>query len=413
MEFRRHTLANGLEVIAECNPQAYSAAVSFFVNIGSRDESPQVAGVSHFLEHMVFKGTAKRSAEQVNLEFDSIGADYNAATSEERTIYYASLLPEYLPQAVELWADVLQPALREEDFETEKQVILEEIKMYQDAPPYGADDTCKELYFQQHPLASRVLGTEESISAMSAEQMKDYFYRKYSPANIALVGSGNIDFDQFVELAERYCSHWGGEKAERPCEEFRPTESRLKIEQNPHSVQEYLIQCAAAPPANGKDRYVAGLLSLILGDDSGSRFYWALVDAGLCDGASFGYHDYLDCAVYASYLSCAPEDCQTVLEKVETILREVQNQSITAEELQQAQNKVCSSLVLASERPKNRLFKVGANWTRRQEYRTVREELETIRSVSLQDIRRVLDEYPLTNWATVAVGPLAEVQFSL
>src|SRR5271155_4315444 len=134
MPFHSHKLANGLQVIGESSPSARSAALGFFVRTGSRDETPEVSGVSHFLEHMVFKGTPHRTADQVNREFDRIGADYNAFTSEENTVFHAAVLPEYLPRAIDILADILRPSLRAEDFDTEKKVIIEEIGMYDDQP---------------------------------------------------------------------------------------------------------------------------------------------------------------------------------------------------------------------------------------------------------------------------------------
>ena len=136
MQFRKHVLDNGLQIIAECNPDARSISIGYFVRTGARDETDEVAGVSHFLEHMMFKGTPTRTAEQVNLEFDQLGADYNAFTSEEQTVYYAAVLPEYQSRTVELLSDMLRPSLRSEDFDTEKKVIVEEIRMYLDQPPY-------------------------------------------------------------------------------------------------------------------------------------------------------------------------------------------------------------------------------------------------------------------------------------
>ncbi|MEX0678298.1 MAG: pitrilysin family protein, partial [Pirellulales bacterium] len=143
MEFLEQRLANGLRIVAECNPEAHSTALGFFVETGARDENDAIAGVSHFLEHMMFKGTPTRTAQDVNREFDEIGAHYNAFTSEEHTVYYAAVLPEYQTAAVELLCDIIRPSLREEDFDTEKQVIIEEIRMYEDQPPFGADDKCR------------------------------------------------------------------------------------------------------------------------------------------------------------------------------------------------------------------------------------------------------------------------------
>mgnify|MGYP002624923945 CR=1 FL=1 len=194
MKFHRQILPNGLEIVAEVNDAAVSSAIGYFVRTGSRDEWDAVSGVSHFLEHMVFKGTERRSAADANREFDEIGADYNAFTSEENIVYYASALPEYVDCAVRLFGDLLHPALRDDDFETEKQVIIEEIRMYEDQPPFGADERCKAIHFGTHPMGRSILGTVESITNLTAEDMRAYARQKYSPKNITLVGAGRIDF---------------------------------------------------------------------------------------------------------------------------------------------------------------------------------------------------------------------------
>ena len=150
MPFHSHLLANGLQIIGETSPSARSAALGFFVRTGSRDETPEECGVTHFLEHMVFKGTPRRTALDVNRDFDRIGADYNAFTSEENTVFHAAVLPEYLPQAVDILADILRPSLRDDDFDMEKKVIIEEIGMYEDQPMWSAYDHAKRIYFAEH-----------------------------------------------------------------------------------------------------------------------------------------------------------------------------------------------------------------------------------------------------------------------
>ena len=149
MRFRQQTLPNGLDIIAECNPAAYSAAFAFFVQTGSRDETDALSGVSHFLEHMAFKGTPTRSAADVNRELDEMGAHSNAFTSEEQTVYYVTVLPEYQDRALDLLSDLMRPALRPADFETEQQVILEEIAKYDDQPPFGAHEKSMALHFRR------------------------------------------------------------------------------------------------------------------------------------------------------------------------------------------------------------------------------------------------------------------------
>src|SRR4051812_19269878 len=169
MQFRHTVLENGLQVIAELNDQARSVASGFFVKTGSRDESAEVAGVSHFLEHMVFKGTPRRDALAVNRDFDRVGAKHNAQTSEEDTLYHVTCLPEYLPQAFDVLSDILRPTLRADDFETEKKVIIEEIRMYLDNPMSVVYEAAKSAHFGNHPLGNSILGTVESVSALELD----------------------------------------------------------------------------------------------------------------------------------------------------------------------------------------------------------------------------------------------------
>src|SRR5262249_36163162 len=190
MHFHQTTLSNGLQVIAELNDRAHSVAAGFFVKTGSRDESSDVAGVSHFLEHMTFKGTARRDALAGNRDFDRVGAKHNAQTSEEDNVYHVTCLPEYLPPSFDVLSDILRPTLRDEDFETEKQVIIEEIRMYLDNPMSVAYEAAKAAHYGGHPLGNSILGTVDSISSMTADQMREYFARRYSPANIVLAFAG-------------------------------------------------------------------------------------------------------------------------------------------------------------------------------------------------------------------------------
>jgi len=194
--FEHATLDNGLTIIAEVDPDAHTSAAGFFVKTGARDEASEVMGVSHFLEHMMFKGTLKRSADDVNREFDEIGASFNAYTSHEMTVFYASVLPERLDTAVDILSDIMRPALREEDFSTEKNVILEEIAMYKDSPFWVLYEQVMQEHYEPHPLAHRVLGTGDTVTNLQRDQMKTYFDHRYSADNTAVALAGNLDFAQ-------------------------------------------------------------------------------------------------------------------------------------------------------------------------------------------------------------------------
>src|SRR5688500_4955278 len=215
MQFRHHTLDNGLEIVAEVSPNAYSSAYAFFVRTGARDETDDISGVSHFLEHMVFKGSAKRSAADVNRELDELSSSSNAFTSEEQTVYYATTLPEDQPKIVELLSDMMRPVLRQDDFDTEKQVILEEIAKYDDQPPYGAHEKCMAAFFGPHPLGRSVLGTAESVGGLARDQMLDYFQQRYSPRNMILTAAGNVAWDDLLRQASEYCGRWQAFEAPR------------------------------------------------------------------------------------------------------------------------------------------------------------------------------------------------------
>lgn len=409
MELRETTLDNGLTVLAECNDEAHTSSIGFFVRTGSRDETSDVAGVSHFLEHMVFKGTSGRSADDVNREFDEMGAHYNACTSEESTIYYAAILPEYQDQVVELWADVLRPSLREDDFDMEKKVIIEEIRMYDDQPPYGADDRCKAAFFGSHPLANSVLGTVESITELPVDRMRGYFRQRYSPGNIALVGSGKIDFDRLVEKAAEVTASWQPQEALRPLPATEPHQEFLVVTK-PESTQQYAMQLALGPSATDATRHAAKVLSVVLGDDSGSRIFWELVDPGLAEHASLGHYEYDGTGLFVTYLACTPEKCEDNLQRILDIYRQACAEGIGEAEVERARNKITSRVVLASEKPRSRLFHVGSSWLHARPYRSVREELDALASVTAADIESLMREFPLSESTTIAVGPLESVE---
>jgi len=409
VQFHHTTLPNGLRVIAELNDRAHSVAAGFFVKTGSRDETPELAGVSHFLEHMMFKGTSRRDALAVNRDLDRIGAKHNAQTSEEDTIYYVACLPEYLPRAFDVLADILRPSLREEDFETEKKVIIEEIRMYQDNPMMVAYEEAKSAHFAPHPLGQSVLGTVESIEALRVDQMRDYFERRYAPANLVLAFAGKASWEEVVALAEQHCGAWSGDRPARVVTAPRGRgafRALLREEDN----QETVIAVADAPPQESDDRYAASLLAKILGDHTGSRLYWALIDPGYADGVELSYQEFEGAGAFFTFLSCDPQEAQANLARIAEAYRAVLADGVTPEELEQARNKVLSRVVLRSERPMGRLMPLGYYWTYRRAYVPVEEEIEAFSRVTPADIRRVLDAYPLLPLTIVAVGPTTELQ---
>jgi len=404
MEFKSEKLENGLVIIGEINKSAKSTAVGFFVNTGSRDETEQINGVSHFLEHMLFKGTDKLSALQVNEAFDRTGAQFNAFTSEENTVYYAAVLPEYLAEVTELWTQLMRPALRDEDFNLEKNVIKEEIAMYKDLPSFDAMEQCRTLHFDGHPCGNSVLGSEESIDNLTAEQMRDYFARRYAPNNIVLACAGNFDWDQIRCLAANSCSAWKRQTVER---QLSHSEGSRKIErlEKANLAREHICLMSAGVSAQDPRRFAASLLGMIVGDDVGSRFFWELVDKALAEAASMQFGGMDGTGAFCSYIRCGSDNVTKVLDLVRGIFDDLARDGVTEDELTKAKNKILSVLVIKNELPMGRLVDLGFNWTYLQKYQTIEDDVNAIKAVTVDDVHLLIEQFRLGDFTQLSLGP--------
>jgi predicted Zn-dependent peptidase len=346
----------------------------------------------------------------VNRDFDRIGANYNAFTSEENTVFYAAILPEYLPQAVDILADILRPSLRDDDFEIEKKVIIEEIGMYEDQPTWSAYDHAKRIYFADHPLGNSILGTPASITTLTRNQMDEYFQRRYVASNITVAAAGRFDWTGLVKLVQEHCGTWQDGPVGRKS--VRPTlgSGAFEVMAKGKVTQEHVVLVSPGPPADSSSRYAAGTLGMVVGDDSGSRLYWALVDPGLAESADMSFHDYEGTGSFYTSFSCEPDQAQKNLAIVHRVLRTVQQDGITEEELRQAKSKILSRIVRASERPMGRMQAIGMDWTYLGKYRTADEELKAYDAVTLKTMRKLLDRYPLDQVTTLALGPLQRLR---
>lgn len=405
MEFKYHKLDNGLQIVAEVNPYAFSASIGYFVLAGARDETPELSGVSHFLEHMMFKGSEHLSADEVNRALDDLGSQSNAYTSEEQTTYYMSVLPELVGQGVELLTEMMRPALRDSDFETERHVIIEEIAMYDDQPPYGGMERLSEIFFEQHPLAGRVLGTKGSVSNLNAGAMRDYFLSRYSPNNICFVATGKVDFERMVEQLAKLTEDWKPIACSRPDQVLKV---QAKSEQmiHPPSAQQYVLQFAPGVTRLDSRKYAVRLMASILGDDTGSRLYWELIDSGKAEAAVLFTQEYQDCGLVGAYMACPPQQAvKNWREFGKVVESSLKKKPFGQEELDRAVNKVCSGLAIGAEKPANRLFTVGNAWLYRQKYEPSEQVLKQYRQVTLADIQRELEQWLTAPKVSLGVGP--------
>ncbi|MFB3138514.1 MAG: M16 family metallopeptidase [Phycisphaerales bacterium] len=392
VQFKQAALDNGLAVIGEVDSQAHTAAIGFFVKTGGRDEDPAVMGVSHFLEHMMFKGTQTRTAADVDRQFDEIGADHNAYTSGEVTAFWAHALPEHLPRAQEILADILRPALRPKDFDDEKSVILEEIAMYEDQPFWVLYERTMEAYYRTHPLSHRVLGTPQTIERLTAAQMQAYFTRRYSGDNTTVALAGRLDFDVMVQRLSRHCGQWQTTQPRRRYPALQCVDDEFTI-RSAKVNRHYAIMAAPAPPIQDERRYPAAMLAQILGDAEGSRLYWALIETGLAEEARVGYDGRDRVGEYMLYYVCSPDDAQRVeqvaFEQIEGLV-----DSLTEDDLARVRSKIATGATLQGELPAGRMQRLGRQWTYTGRYLSLEDELQRINAVTLDDLRNVYQAFP-------------------
>ncbi len=404
MEFKKKKLANGLAIIGEVNKSAKSAAVGFFVKTGSRDESKQINGVSHFLEHMLFKGTERLSAFEVNEAFDRTGAQFNAGTSWENTIYYAAVLPEYLEQVTKLWIELMKPALRDEDFTIEKNVIKEEIAMYKDIPSVDIEFEGMSLHFGKHPCGNSILGSEESISNLTAEQMRGYFMRRYAPNNMTVAFAGNFDWEQICGIVDSSCEKWQKQAASRKLEDYRGSKKKKRVEKS-NLAREHI--CLISPGVSAQDprRFAALLLATIIGDNVGSRFFWELVDKALAEAATMQFRSMDGTGAFCSYIRCSSENVSKVLDTVRGIFESLSKSGVTKDEMKTAKNKILSALVIKNELPMGRLVDLGFNWIYLEQYRTIADDISAIKAVAIDDVNSLIEQFNPGDFTQLSIGP--------
>jgi predicted Zn-dependent peptidase len=403
--FVEHTLANGLRLVIEPMPQTRSVAAGFLVRTGARDEHREFAGVSHFLEHMCFKGTHKRDWRQITIDFDRMGSTYNAYTSKERTFYFGWVRDNDLDRQVELLADMMRSAIPPEEFEMEKKVILEEIAMSNDALDRHVYDLIHEKVFAGHPLAWPVLGTAESVGALTRAQMKSYFDSRYHPANMVLIVAGAINPRDAIQSAEKICSNWERNLVRPPREEPPDPPSGKAVCRIDRFQQQAVAIVHQAPSAVHPDREVADVFAAILGGHN-SRFYWNIVQAGIAPHLWAGRLDYCDVGLMIMAGFCEPERAAEVHDAMRREVARVSREGVKDDEVQRVKNRTRTALATEAEAPYYRLSQMVHDIDVFDRPRSVSERLAAIDAVTAGSIADYVAAWPTTGEGYLtSVGP--------
>lgn len=381
---KEHVTASGLRVLVEENPEVRSAAVGFLVDTGSRDETPEIAGVSHFLEHMAFKSTRKRGAHEVLLALDNLGSKANAYTAYERTVFHAQVLPEFAVEVMNLLAEMINPALKKEDFDVEKNVIIEEIEMYNDIPEFLLFDSLMEKRYAAHPLGIRILGSKESITALTHEQMRDYHRRRYCYGNILLAVAGAVKAEEMFAAAERVELDAG--TASRAASPAPGPAGHAVVRRPADQMQQFLAAWHGPRRDEVRPGFVAAILAILLGDPEGSRLFWALTHKGLVESINAGSAAFLDDGLFCAGYAAAPDKDEPVRAILMDEVHKLRD-GIGVDEFERARTKFASRTVFAAESVMGRMSAVGSERLDGVPYMTPEDELKIILSLTKEEVR--------------------------
>jgi predicted Zn-dependent peptidase len=412
---RRTRLDSGLRVVTESLPALRSAAIGFWVGTGSRDEPDDLAGASHFLEHLLFKGTADRSAAEIAHTVESCGGDMNAFTAHELTTYYVRVPDERLELALEILSDIVwSPALRSDEVDSERQVILEEIRMRDDAPEDLVHDVFAEAIFPAHAIGREVIGSPGTIEAMTPAQIAAFHRLHYHPSNVIVAAAGNLEHDRVVELVERGLPATFGARPPRDAWPGTPGPEPVAVLER-DTEQAHIVLGMRALRTDDPDRYALAVLNQALGGGMSSRLFQEVREKRGLAYAVYSYRAaYEETGAVAVAAGTSPERLDQLLDVVDEELRRlVADRGITDRELDAAKGHLTGSLALSLESSSSRMHRLGRSELTLGEVLSLDELVDEVTRVGTDDIGRVVDRVKATDERTLAlVGPIDRAAFS-
>ncbi|MCP2015379.1 putative Zn-dependent peptidase [Deinococcus sp. HSC-46F16] len=404
MTLRERRLPNGLTLLLDPDEAAQTVAAGYFVATGAREEHPDELGASHFLEHLMFKGSKEVPAAELNARLDDLGGHANAFTGEEATVYHAATLPEQGGELLDTLTELLRPALRPADIEAERGVILEEIAMYAEQPAVRVADELRADYWGGHGLGHPILGTPETVGGLTREMLARNWQERYGAGRVTLTVVGAFDPDAVEAWAVRELASWpSGLPAPvlAPAVPRHPGTFRFLPDENLSRVQASF----ALPGVSARHplREAAAVLAELIGGENGD-LYWALLDTGLADSADLAHLDYTDAGTFEGGFSCDPERFPEVQATYLDVLRRAGDR-LTPERVRRAARKLAVSGLLRAETPGGRLFALGMDALALGEALTTDEQVARFERVSLEEVRSVLELCPLAGATGVGTGP--------
>lgn len=388
---KKTTLANGVRVITRKIPHVRSISMGVWVNAGSRDELPEEGGISHFIEHMLFKGTTTRSAYKLAKDFDAIGGQTNAFTTAETTCYHARALDSHLPKMVELLSDIfLNSEFDERETENERAVILQEIGMVEDTPEDYIHTLSEKQLWGDHSLGRSILGTEETISSLTGSKMRSFFKRQYQPDRIIISAAGNIDHDHFINLVAH--SFESVKSTGRFPERTAPV-AQSTISLHTRDIEQVHINlCAEGTNVTSPYRFAASLMNTIMGGNMSSRLFQEIREKR---GLAYSVYSYLasneDSGISGIYLAVSPDNAQSAIDLVIDEMHKLKEHSVSISELKDAKEFAKGNILLSSESTDNHMARLAQNEMHFGRSVPLQEVIDNIEAVTPEEIAYLTD----------------------
>jgi predicted Zn-dependent peptidase len=415
---RRTILPGGLRVVTETMPAVRSVAFGIWAGVGSRDESVEEGGASHYLEHLLFKGTPRRDALEISSLMDAAGGEMNAFTAKEYTCYYARVLDADLPLAIDVVSDMVTSSLiAERDVEAERGVILEEIAMHDDDPTDAVHDEFAVRLFGDVPLGRPILGTAESIAALGRERIADYYRERYLPPDLVVAAAGNLDHDRVVRLVESAFGHVlhgdGTPRAPRIGGPGAVPNPGVHVIERP-TEQANLVLGTIGITRTDERRFALGVLNAALGGGMSSRLFQEVREKRGLAYSVYSYNSqYADTGIFGVYVGCLPAKADEVLAICRDQVAEVADRGITAEELERGKGQLRGSFVLGLEDTGSRMSRIGKSELVYDTLLSVDEIIARIDAVTLDDVREICRDVLGRPMTLTVIGPFDDHEFSL
>jgi len=400
----RGVFANGLTVLSEEMQHLRSVSIGVWVKTGSRDEEVQWNGISHFVEHMVFKGTKHRSAEDIARQVDSIGGNMDAFTAKECVCFSVKVLDEHLPIAMEILGDlVLNPVFAGDDIKRERGVILEEIKMDEDNPDYLVHEIFTQNFWRDHPLGKPILGTKETVRRFEPEPVNQFHKQRFFPGNLIIAAAGNLKHRQFSELVEK---HFGSMKV--GTNGFKSPEPKVApriVMRNKKSLEQVQI-CVGVPsyPIAHERRHASYILNTLLGGGMSSRLFQNIRERqGLAYAIYSDLSPYRDTGCLSVYAGTSRESASKVVQSVVSEFRKLKSEPVPAEELRRAKDQLKGSLMLSLESSTARMSNLARQEMYFDRFQTMDELIQKIEQVKVEELTEIANQFFRTDSIAVTV----------